>query len=193
MTAKAALRAQMRAAIAAIPREEAASQARAVTGRLAGWPVYRRARCVLLYAALPDEPDSAALFVRLLADGKRVALPRCEARGEMQAVWVEDWRALRLGRFGLREPASELPAADPMEIDLALIPGLAFDRTGVRLGRGMGYYDRFLARTTAVPVGVAYWEQLLPELPAAAHDMRMAHLATSRGILPAQREGGFMQ
>ncbi|MCL2544779.1 MAG: 5-formyltetrahydrofolate cyclo-ligase [Clostridia bacterium] len=197
MTAKADLRRKMRAVIAAIPAQEAERQAEMAAERLAEWPVYRRAGCVLLYASLPGELDTAPMLDRALADGKRLLLPRCGADGEMRAVRVEDLRGLCPGRFGIREPSAALPAEDPQAIDLVLAPGLAFDGRGTRLGRGKGFFDRFLLRTRAVAAGVAYLEQILPDFPAQArepHDVWMDFLVTARGVLPARRgcknEGG---
>jgi len=187
----------MRAAVDAIPAHGAQRQARLAAERLAEWPVYRRAGCVLLYAALPGELDTAPMLDRVLADGKRLLLPRCGTDGEMQAVQVQDWRGLCPGRFGVREPSAALPAADPQAIDLVLAPGLAFDEAGTRLGRGKGYFDRFLCRTRATVAGVAYLEQIVPAFPAGAreaHDVRMEYLVTARGVWPAharyKSEGG---
>ena len=197
MTAKAELRRRMRALLAVMPAAEAERQAELASKRLAEWPAYRGAGCVLLYAALPGELDTGPMIARVLADGKRLLLPRCEEGGEMRAVRVEDPHALRPGRFRIREPSGALPAADPQSIDLILTPGLAFDEEGARLGRGKGFFDRFLLGARALVAGVAYLEQILPAFPAGvreAHDVRMAYLVTARGVLPAragyESEGG---
>jgi 5-formyltetrahydrofolate cyclo-ligase len=187
----------MRAIIAAMPAKEAERQARLAAERLEEWPAYRNAGCVLLYAALPGDLDTGPMIARALADGKRLLLPRCEESGEIRAVRVEDFEALRPGRFEIREPSGALPAEDPQTIDLILAPGLAFDERGARLGRGKGFFDRYLPRTRALAAGVAYLEQILPVFPIEAreaHDIRMAYLVTARGILPAhsrnKSEGG---
>ena len=188
MTAKDELRRRMRAILAAMPLKEAKRQAERAAERLAEWPAYRSAGCVLLYAALPGELDTGPMILRALADGKRLLLPRCEESGEIRAMRVEDPRTLRPGRFGIREPSGALPAADPLAIDLVLTPGLAFDEEGARLGRGKGFFDRYLSGVRALTVGVAYLEQILPVFPAEAredHDVRMAYLLTARGVFPA--------
>lgn len=190
MTEKAELRARLREIRASISEAEAACQARMAAEWVTEWPVYRRAERVLLYLPLPGELDTAALLDYTLAEGKQLLVPRCEAGGKMQAVPVEDWRSLIPGRLGLREPAKTLPAADPKGIDLALVPGVAFDLSGRRLGYGKGYFDRFLPRTGATVAGVAYVEQILASLPAEAHDVRVEYLVTARGVLPAHYKGG---
>lgn len=189
MTVKADLRRRMRAVLAAMSAEEAERQARLTAERLAEWPAYRSAGCVLLYAALPGELDTGPMILRALADGKRLLLPRCEESGQIRAVAVEDPQTLRPGRFGIREPSGVQPSVDPQAIDLILAPGLAFDEEGVRLGRGKGFYDRYLPHTRALTAGVAYLEQILPAFPLEAreaHDIRMAYLVTARGVLSAQ-------
>jgi 5-formyltetrahydrofolate cyclo-ligase len=100
---------------------------------------------------------------------------------QMVAAAVTDLdRSLILRRNRIREPLPECPVVPPSEIDLILIPGLAFDRTGRRLGRGGGFYDRFLADPglRATRCGVLFDCQLLPEIPADPHDIRVDFLAT---------------
>jgi len=186
MTAKAELRQKMLGILEGIPAQEARRQAEQAAERLGEWPLYRGAINVLLYAALPGELDSGPMLRRVLADGKGLLLPRCEAGESMQAVRVEDLHMLAPGRFGIREPSRLLPAADPQVVDLVLAPGLAFDTAGARLGRGKGIFDRFLPRIRGAVAGVAYLEQILPSLPAGARDVRMDFLVTAQGVLPAR-------
>jgi len=184
MIAKAELRQRMRTVLERISPQEAECQAMLAAERLPEWSLYRNAQNVLLYAALPGELDTGPMLHRVLADGKGLLLPRCEEGEAMQAVRVEDLRSLAPGRFGIREPSHLLPAADPQSIDLVLAPGLAFDRAGARLGRGRGFFDRFLLHFHGIVAGVAYLEQILPQLPAEIQDVRMAYLVTARGVLP---------
>jgi 5-formyltetrahydrofolate cyclo-ligase len=205
---KAALRAQMRAVCAEIPAEEAARQAEAVAGRVRAWTIYRDARTVMLYIALPDELDTAALLDAVLADGKRLLLPRCGPGGALEAVEVSGatavpsadclnsggaleavdapaWRRLAPGAFGIPEPAAGRPAVAAAEIDLLLMPGRAFDLRGRRLGRGKGFFDRYLAGVGGVTAGLAFTEQILPEVPVEAHDAAVDYWITERGVTRA--------
>ena len=182
MEEKDAWRARMRRRLDALPPETRRREAEAVTAHVLRWAVYRRARTVMLYVPLPGELDTCALLTDVLAAGKVLALPRCGQAGAMDAVPVDDWRALQPGRFGLREPSPQRAAMPPGAIDLILVPGLAFDARGHRLGHGAGYYDRFLRGTAAVTAGLAYQAQSVPELPVQAHDVALHYCVTAQGI-----------
>lgn len=187
---KGELRTHMRSRRLSVPEADAKRQAEAVTARIRAWPVYRKARTVMAYASLPGELATPALLDAILADGKRLALGRCGAAGWLDAVAVADWRGLQPARYGIVAPGQEEPAIDPGEIDLVLVPGIAFDRQGGRLGQGKGYYDRFLVRTDAIRAGVALIEQIIPAVPGEAHDVRMDYLITEREIAQTQYGGG---
>ncbi len=171
--------------------DAARRQAEQVTAHVRAWPVYQAARTVLLYIAMGDELDTAALLDAVLTDGKTLLVPRCAPEGRMGAVATNDWRALPKGRFGLSEPPSDAAAFDPARIDLVLLPGLAFDPAGNRLGWGAGYYDRFLPRTRAVTAGLAFCEQVLPHVPSMPHDVAVQYLITPEGVVIAEdKEAG---
>jgi 5-formyltetrahydrofolate cyclo-ligase len=129
-------------------------------------PAFRQAATVLLYAPLPDEPQLQALLRRWSAE-KRLLLP--VVRGS--ELLVGDCGLLRQGAFGIMEPAQALPEAP--RVDVAIVPGVAFDRSNHRLGRGKGYYDRFLSATPTYKLGVCFACQLLEHIPHDLHDVRM--------------------
>ena len=117
----------------------------------------------------------------VLRAGKVLALPRfCAATGDYEPVRVTDLgRDLAPGRYGLSEPLPDLPAAVPTADWLWLVPGVAFDRRGNRLGRGKGFYDRLLEKYEGIGVGVFYRRQFYEGvLPSAAHDRRLALAVT---------------
>ncbi|MGN0974785.1 MAG: 5-formyltetrahydrofolate cyclo-ligase, partial [Gemmiger sp.] len=118
--------------------------------RLFALPVWREAQAVFAFASLPDEPDTTPILYRALAEGKCLYLPRClpGPGGRMETAAVHSPGELRPGRYGIAEPAGPA-AALPHSGTLMLIPCLAADRQGTRLGRGAGYYDRFLAESRA--------------------------------------------
>ena len=124
-----------------------AAVGRGMAQALFSLPQWQRAGAVLAFAAMPDEPDTAEILRRALADGKRLLLPRVRSKTEMDWVEIPALCLLRPGAFGIQEPPADLPTADPAEYAaaLALDPCTAASRDGVRLGRGGGYYDRFLA------------------------------------------------
>lgn len=150
-------------------------------------PCWAAADTVLAFAAMPDEPDTAAMLRRALADGKRLLLPRVRSRTEMDWVEIPSLSLLQPGVYGIPEPPADLPAADPGRdaATLALIPCLAAGTDGVRLGRGGGYYDRFLAQYKGERLLLCPAAALLADLPADDWDARFApdEILTEKGIL----------
>lgn len=164
-----------------------------IVERLLLLPEWCRAEGVALYASLPSEPDTDLLFRRAREQGKRVFYPflrgadRSLGFGEVEAI-----ESLRPGSFRFREPRAV--EARRLEADLLLLPGLGFDREGMRLGRGSGYYDRTLAEIGAGPlrIGLFFSWQELPRVAAEAHDERLDVVITEEEtirIRMAKREG----
>jgi 5-formyltetrahydrofolate cyclo-ligase len=132
------------------------------------------------YHALPHEADPALLLERLIASGCHIAFPRVAAKGLPLAFHrVPDGEALRAGAYGIAEPADHFPSAIP---DLLLVPLLAFDRHGHRLGYGGGFYDRTLQTLRIPAIGVAYAGQEVSSIPAEAHDRRLDGILTEQGL-----------
>ncbi len=140
--------------------------------------LWRAAGTVLLYHALPDEVDTALLLRNAVFVDKRVLLPRVVGDELELRIYAPD--TLVPGAFGIMEPTGEVfPLSRYAEIDLAVVPGMAFDRHGSRLGRGKGYYDRLLPRLPdAYRIGLCYSFQLLDYLPAEEHDICMNEVVT---------------
>jgi 5-formyltetrahydrofolate cyclo-ligase len=156
---------------------------REVARSLAAWPTYRSARRVLVYLAFGSEPDLSPL----LADrAKSFYTTRSHHEEPVLSLHRLDPESLERHRFGFLQPAMTAAAAPAAEIEIVLVPGLAFDAGGNRLGFGMGYYDRLLATLEpGVPrVGVTPAALLVPRLPSEEHDVRMTHLATEDGVFP---------
>lgn len=134
--------------------------------------VWQEAGTLLLYYPLPDEVDVRPLIKDAFDRGKRVLLPVVKGE-ELELYLYEGEASLREGAFGIMEPTGEsLAEGDYSEIELALIPGMAFDRAGHRLGRGKGYYDRLLPKLTKARLqGICFPFQLVDEVPAEPHDI----------------------
>ena len=133
-------------------------------------PELERARTVLLFCGVDKEPDTRELIAELLRRGKTVALPRCLPGRRMEARAVTCLEALRPGAYGIPEPGTDCPVVERDGIDLILAPCLCCDRQGYRLGRGAGYYDRYLAGYGGVTAALCPEEWLQEELPRDAFD-----------------------
>ena len=152
--------------------------------------IWKNARAVLFYGPLPEELDIWPLAGEALAGGKAVALPRFDSTsGAYVTCQVQNLAEdLREGRFDIREPKAYCPKTVLNELDLALVPGVAFDLQGRRLGRGKGYYDRLLAAMRGTTCGIAFDQQILGEIPAEPHDLIVNCILTpTRWIEPKQR------
>lgn len=175
----------MRSRLAAVAPEEAQTAGAAAAGHVTASPPWRRARGVLLYAAVHGEVDTCPLAQAAWRDGKRLFLP--SPRPTDLALAPVTWRqgvALVPGPYGIPVPAEGAPPGLG-DIDLVVVPGLAFDRTGGRMGSGLGYYDRWLgAHPEAVPLGLAHSWQVVAVVPMAPHDVPLAWLATPDGAWP---------
>ena len=188
LEAKNALRASMREQLVALPPSERAVRSRQIVEQLVELPAWIASSRVLLFAPLPTEPDLDLFWFGPELVGKEVAYPRVEVT-TMRLYLTDGLGELELTRWGLREPppraAREVTLDD---LDLVLVPGLAFDAANSRLGRGGGFYDRLLAtrdpdRTRLVGVCFAF-QVLAQALPLAAHDVRLDALCTDvpRGL-----------
>lgn len=143
-------------------------------------PEWNQARKVLLFAPLPDELDIRPLIADALNSNRLVALPRFDReKGVYEAAVVADSKTdLITGFKGIMEPGPKCPAVSLAEFDLVLVPGLGFDATGARLGRGKGYYDRILVDVRGKRCGVAMDWQVVESIPVSGHDMKVDFILT---------------
>lgn len=178
------LRADCLARRRALSGDEAARRSAAVHARLVALPEWAAADCVLTYlSSMDNEVDTLALVGPLLERGIRLLVPVCRRDRRM------DWSELRSldevarTRFGIFEPTPEnLRPADPPENAVALVPGIAFTRTGDRIGYGAGYYDRFLGSFRGLKIGLAFDLQLVEAIPTEPHDVPLDILVTESAV-----------
>ena len=180
---KAALRAEIRFRLGRLDPEQRRRDSAALCRRLTTAPEWSAARAVLGFSALPTEPDPAPALRAAALAGRTVALPRWDADlGEYRPARLPPDAGLVPGPFGVPEPAPSSPWVPVERLDLVLVPGLAFDRRGRRLGRGRGFFDRLLARTpNARRWGVAFDLQIVAEVPTEPHDINV-HLLVTPGL-----------
>lgn len=185
--AKDQLRAGVRAAIAALSPADLVSQSNLACKALIASDLFAQATTILLYAPADDEPNLSPLASAATADGKTIGVPAILwGQGVLVPKIVHDLGpSLVAGKHSIRVPADTCPDLPIESIDLVVVPGVAFDRQGGRLGRGAGFYDRFLTSPAlrARLVAVALTPQIVPEVPMLAHDIRVHALASPAGVL----------
>ena len=154
-----------------------------IIAHLTGQEVYRLAGCLASYVSIANEVDTHILIDLALDSGKRVAVPVVKSSRTLIHREVRSRAELKPSGFGLLEPSLEDGAVVPPDaFDVVLVPGLAFDRAGNRVGFGAGFYDRFLSLAPAFKIGLAYDFQLFDRLPAGPRDIPMDLIVTESGI-----------
>ncbi len=151
---------------------------------------FRRADRVALYASLPDELPTEGLLREVLGTGRSLLLPRAGAGRRLEFSSVRDLTALVEGSFGTREPSASCAPVRLQPDDLVLIPGVAFDRSGHRLGRGGGWYDRSLSAALPAVFGIGFAFQLIESVPATPLDRCVAGVFTERELWRVAGAGG---
>ncbi len=188
---KTALRKQLLAQRTALPAAEAARLSSLIQGHILNSPAWRAARQVLIYSPIRNEVDTALLFAEALEQGREVLFPRCVPGqlGIMELAACPGPEALRPGTFGILEPDPDLCpplSGKALHPEIAVVPGVAFDRHCGRLGYGAGYYDRILKgeefRQTWL-VGAAYLLQIVEALPPDPWDQPLDAVAVEDGII----------
>ena len=171
---------------AALPSEQAIAFSQMVQAVAMGLELYRRARAVLLYAPIGNEVSTTLMLNDALTTGRRVFYPVAEPNaGSLLIGEVTSPGDLRPGHFGVPEPGGPMPAdAHLMRHTLIFVPGVAFSVRGQRLGRGGGYYDRFLAESGhgLAALGLSYSFQLLDSLPDDSWDQRIDCVVTQSAV-----------
>jgi 5-formyltetrahydrofolate cyclo-ligase len=185
---KTELRRAIRARTKAMAPEQRAVASRQACALLEQQTVWKRAQSIFFYAPTPEEMDIWPLLGDSLAAGKTVALPRFDAAtNRYVACQIQDIaKDLGDGQFGIREPGGHCIAIPPNRLDLILVPGVAFDRHGRRLGRGKGFYDQLLTSVCGTTCGVAFDEQIVEAVPVESHDVHLNCILTpTRWIEPS--------
>ncbi len=185
-TSKAEIRKSVLALREELPAEVRAAASAAISARITGLQAYRQADAVLGYMNFGAEFASEIWIPQVLADGKRLALPRVNRHtNRLDLYWVDDIEnQLAPGLWGIREPVVERceRLATPNEVEFALLPGVAFSRNGARLGYGGGFYDKLLADMTQRPalVAAAFALQLIEQIPQEATDVKVEWIITEQ-------------
>jgi 5-formyltetrahydrofolate cyclo-ligase len=185
MKSKAVIRKELRDVLDKMTEAELHQKSVAACNLLSATPEFVSARVVMLYLSTPQEVDTAPLALKCWQDGKTVVVPKVSwDQRRMLPVEITTLQAgLTTTGHGVREPIAGKPIPIDM-IDLVVVPGVGFTANGHRIGRGMGFYDRFLAQSEflGISCGLGFEEQVVENFPVLDHDMSLCMLATNQRI-----------
>ncbi len=169
-----------------LTKEEQKVYSSIIADRLLKLPEYRQCGQIFCYVSFNQEVITTTLIEKALFQQQKVAVPKITGKG-MQFFYIRSLKDLEPGILGIPEPVTEEEALPDITKDnLILVPGLAFDPHGIRIGYGKGYYDNFFRKygnLSLVKIALAYDFQVLPELPEEEHDIRVDQIITQRGII----------
>jgi 5-formyltetrahydrofolate cyclo-ligase len=165
---------------------------RGIVARFLALPEYAAAKTVMFYVDVRSEVRTRNDLQLALSTGKKIVVPYC-VDGELELFHLEHMDELQIGMYKILEPREDLRAIASKnvpveELDLIMVPGVAFDRRGARMGHGKGYYDKLLehARPDTKLVALAFECQLFPEIPVQEHDIFMDYLITEDAVYPGR-------
>lgn len=175
------------------PQKEEVS--RVIVQKFLDLPEYAAAKTVMFYVDVRTEVKTREFLSVALQHGKKIVVPYC-VDGELELFWLQNMDELSLGMYKILEPRTELRSQPekkvrPEELDLVMVPGVAFDRTGARMGHGFGYYDKLLehSRPDTPLIALAFECQLFEEIPTADHDIFMDKVITESAIYEGRGRG----
>jgi 5-formyltetrahydrofolate cyclo-ligase len=179
------IRQQLRARIACISPTELHERSIQACSRLAKTPEYAHSEIIMVFLSLPTEVDTTPLVLQAWRDRKRILAPKVSwEQRRMLPIQIDSLSDdLSESILGIREPADGVPI--PLaNIDMVIVPGIGFDLHGNRLGRGRGFYDRFLAHRdwAGIACGLALEDQVLETVPVSEHDMKIQMLVTDASV-----------
>lgn len=145
---------------------------------------YKIAELILSYAAIDDEINIDELIEDALLSGKRVALPRClDDKGSMNFCYIKSLDDVKDGFFGVREPDENAVIVTDFSNSICLVPAIAYDTKGYRLGYGKGYYDRFLKNYSSISIGLCYNELVINKIPIGEYDIPVDYIISECGVI----------
>jgi 5-formyltetrahydrofolate cyclo-ligase len=182
---KTSLRKQVTAARESLSLEARRSKSGEIENRLFHLPEFHAAGVIMFFASFRSEVDTLPMIRHALAMGKRIILPKVKGR-DLELFEIRDFdKDAAPGAWEIPEPGESMPAT-LQEVDLMIIPGLAFDVNGNRLGYGAGFYDRILPRYKKEAVALAFEIQIVPDVPVSALDIPVKKIVTEKRIIEAK-------
>ncbi|RLG18504.1 5-formyltetrahydrofolate cyclo-ligase [Candidatus Micrarchaeota archaeon] len=167
-------------------REHIESKSASIMSKLFELPEFEKAGVVLFYASKRDEVQTLEMIQAALDKGKKIVLPITVVEGKNLILSeIKSVRELVEGAFGVLEPANFVPVEERL-IELAVVPGVAFDSQGDRIGHGMGYYDKLLKKLKCPIIGLAFEFQLVDDIPEEEHDVRVHKIITEKRVIECE-------
>lgn len=192
---KKAIREQAHAARNALADKDGLS--RRIMDAFLALPQYKAAQTVMFYVDVRAEVRTRFALPAVLTHGKRMVVPWCNDQGELELFHLASMEELAVGMYKILEPRPELRGLaekrlQPEDLDLVMVPGVAFDRTGARMGHGKGYYDKLLqhARPDAPLIALAFECQFFPAIPVGEHDIFMDKIISETAVYPGKGRTG---
>ena len=153
-----------------------------IISKLISLEEFKEAKKILCYVSFGSEVYTHG-FIKAYSSIKNIAVPVVnKEKNELILSCIRDWKELSTGAYGILEP-KKIKKANPKEIEIAIIPGIAFDKRGYRIGYGEGYFDRLLSKMNAIRIAIAYELQIVNKIPDEKHDMKMDKIITEKRIL----------
>lgn len=177
------LRNQMRIRRMELSRRYCAMADRQIFLNLKSVEAYQKSSVIFCYASLAEEVDTWRIISEALNEGKRVAIPRCREKGQMEAYEIKGFQDLEKGFQGILEPNPHCMLVKPEQLELCIIPCLSCSETGFRLGYGGGYYDRYLPKTSAFRVLLCREMLVCQDIPKEKHDCSMDQIITEKRVI----------
>ncbi|MEK7591783.1 MAG: 5-formyltetrahydrofolate cyclo-ligase [Patescibacteria group bacterium] len=144
---------------------------------------WKKANTICISVSLPEEVDTKKIMSELFLEKKIVVVPKVLKERILELFQIKSADDLSVGKFGVLEPKSHCKAVDKKSVDLFIVPGIVFDRSGNRLGWGKGYYDRLLQGVSVPKIALAYSFQIADEIPHDTHDIRMSAIITEKEVI----------
>ncbi len=179
---KKTLRAEIRKRLQTFSHEKIIAASESITKQVIALPEFESAQTVFVYVSTPTEPQTFSIIEEAWRRGKTVCVPKCRPQNQMDAVPITSFEQLKFTAMGLAEPLDLTEVASPEDIDFAVIPCMAADKNGNRLGHGAGYYDRFLAGTKMTKACLCFEDLLCESVPTDIYDIPMDLVITESGI-----------
>lgn len=168
------IRASVRTRLRMLTSDEKNRQSKKLCKRALSHRLFSESRVIALFVSLKDEPETRDLIAQL-SEKHRVVLPRVE--GDIMQFYNYTPSSMRIGSFGIEEPCDGTPIS-PRDIDVIFVPGVAFTQEGARLGRGKGYYDKYMSQDgfRAYRIGYCFKEQIVENIPCEKHDVKVQEM-----------------